>query len=150
MATVPANGEICAFYGLDLTAWAREGLVDILCPYEFGMLDAGAEPLNMDDHCAALRGTQVKCLPFLNTWRDKDPVKVLEKALALTRWPIDGFSVWDGILRSVGFDLALPCLHSPEGIREMIAELRALSPAHHEIVTLDGVHCRKYNFGWNF
>ncbi len=150
MATVPANGAICAFYGLDLAAWASEGLVDILCPYEFGMLDAGPEPLNMDDHCAAVHGTSVKLLPFLNTWRDKDPVKVLDKALALTRWPIDGFSMWDGILRSAGFDKALTALHSAEGIRDMIAELRAGTPVHHDLVMLDGVHHDKYNFGWNF
>jgi len=150
MATVPANGEICAFYGLDLAGWARAGLVDILCPYEFGMLDAGPAPLNLGDHCAAVRGTKAKCLPFLNTWRDNDPVKVLEKALALTGWPIAGFSVWDGILRSLGFDRALTALHSPEGIRELIAELRQSAPVHHEILMLDGVHNGKYSFGWNF
>lgn len=150
MATVPANGVICAFYGLDLAARARDGLVDILCPYEFGMLDAGPEPLNLDDHCAAVRGTAVKLLPFLNTWRDGDPVKVLEKALAMTWWPIAGFSMWDGILRSAGFDKALSALHSAEGIRDLIVALRAEKPVHHDLVMLDGVHSDKYSFGWNF
>ncbi|OGV63157.1 MAG: hypothetical protein A2498_04875 [Lentisphaerae bacterium RIFOXYC12_FULL_60_16] len=150
MATVPANGAICAFYGLDLATWAREGLVDILCPYEFGMLDAGPEPLNMDDHCTAVQGTAVKLLPFLNTFRDRNPIKVLDKALALTRWPIHGFSMWDGILRSAGFDKALTALHSAEGIRDMIAELRTEQPVHHDLIMLDGVHSDKYNFGWNF
>jgi len=70
--------------------------------------------------------------------------------LALTRWPIDGFSMWDGILRSAGFDKTLTALHSPEGIRDLIAALRADRPVHHDLVMLDGVHSDKYSFGWNF
>ncbi|NQU12437.1 hypothetical protein HQ590_16700 [bacterium] len=149
MATVPADRETCAFYGLDLHAWAREGLIDILCPYAFG-LDAGATPVDLDYHCDAVRDTPVKCLPFANTWRDHDAVQFLERALEWTKWPIDGFSFWDGVLRSVGFDRAMTALYSPEAMRERIAELQQSTTVHHELVMLQGVHHRRYNFGWNF
>jgi hypothetical protein len=148
IATVPATRAVCEFYGLDIPTWIREGLIDILCPYEFGQ-DAGALPLEMDFFCQAVNGSPVKLLPFINTWRDSAE-SMLEKALRYHQLPIDGLSVWDA---NSSIDrrrrLAIASLGSTDAIRDAITRIKT-GPAHRHLITYNGVKENKYHFGWNF
>jgi len=146
MAIVPATKDVCDFFGFDIARWVKEGLVDILCPYRWGV-DASDVALEMDFFCAAVRDTRVQLLPFINAVSVKDPVDFLERAIALCKWPIDGLSVWDAILRGPGFYDAFRNLGSLDAMRETIERLKA-GPRHHHVRTLNGVKNDKYHFGW--
>lgn len=148
IATVPATRAACEFFGLDIPAWVREGLIDILCPYEFGF-GPDPLPLEMDFFCEAVKGSEVKLLPFINTWRDSIESS-LEKALSYHQWPIDGLSVWDA---NSSIDrrrwIAFTSLGSEEAIRYAITRIKA-GPTHRPVVTYNGVKENKYHYGWNF
>jgi hypothetical protein len=150
IATVPATRAVCAFYGLDVADWVRGGLVDVLCPYGFG-LDAGEAALEMEFFCRAVEGSGVRLMPFVNTWRDwRRLPTLLDHALELHRWPIHGLSVWDaGHAIQHSAWLAVTSLRSPETIRA--ARDAIVAGAHHRLLrTYDGVVIDRYSFGWNF
>jgi hypothetical protein len=147
IATVPATREVCDFFGLDVAAWVRQDLIDVLCPYPWGW-EAAATPLEMEHFSRVVRGSKVKLLPFINTWRDKDAAVFLEKAIDLCRWPIDGLSVWDAY-RGPDFDKAIRSLGSVDAMRSAAEEIKA-GPAHHMIRMFDGFTLDKYHYGWTY
>ena len=146
MAMVPATRKVCAFFGLDVVNWIKDGLVDILCPYRWGF-DATDTPLEMDFFAEAVAGSDVKLLPFINTWRERTGLPLLEEALRLTAWPIDGLSIWDADSRAPDVHAAMRYLGSPDTIRAGIEALKTL-PRFHTVRTINGFKNDKYHFGW--
>ncbi|MFW6059507.1 MAG: hypothetical protein ACODAQ_04965 [Phycisphaeraceae bacterium] len=146
IATVPATREICGFFGLDPEAWAREGLIDVLCPYRWGW-DAADTPLEMDYFAEAVRGSTVQLLPVINTWRGRDPAALIERALELTAWPVDGFTVWDRFFSGPVFREAIASLHDPEVMRDTLRRLRA-GRRTFTFQSLAGTAEAKYPYGW--
>ncbi|MHB0936890.1 MAG: glycoside hydrolase family 10 protein [Armatimonadota bacterium] len=148
IATVPATRTACEFFGLDIPAWIREGLIDILCPYEFGF-DPTPVPLELDFFCDAAKGSGVLLLPFINTWASTTEA-ILEKAMQYRRWPIDGLSVWDA---NSFVDrrrwIAYRSLGSDDAIRDALARIK-VGPVHRTLITYNGVADNRYHYGWNF
>jgi hypothetical protein len=152
--SVPATKKICDFYGLDITTWIREGLVDLVMPYPFSM-NAGIENIDMEFYCAAAKGSHVKLLPYVNTWRDNDPVAFLKNALRLCDRPIDGLSVWDPFQcvpgwRGTDFREAVRALCSTDAMKNCIERLEKYPPVRHTVRTQHGMKMDKYHFGWNY
>jgi hypothetical protein len=150
MATVPSDRAVCGFYGLDIKTWAKERLVDILCPYRFGFDAAEHRKLDLDFYCRIVKGTGVLLMPHIRTWKDDLPT-MLANALDYTRWPIDGFSVWDASTIDQQSRIAVEGLATKQGIRQAIRTLKR-GPAFRPIISVgpDGALLNKYNFGWNF
>lgn len=148
IATVPATRAICEFYGLDIPTWVSEGLVDVLCPYQFNY-DAGVAKLEMDFFVEAVRGSKITLLPFINTWRDSAE-SMLRYALELMQWPIDGFSVWDAVSSiDRNCQAVFYSLGDRDAMEIALAKLQT-GPTHRQVVEVQGTLVNKYNFGWNF
>lgn len=148
LVSVPATRAACEFYGLDIPTWVKEGLIDILCPYQFGF-DANPVPLEMDFFTQAVQGTGILLLPYINTWRD-NAESMLKYAMTLMAHPIDGFSVWDAVNL---IDRNLQRVYLSLGnLAAMQAALEKIQtgPTHREVIILDGTLHNKYNYGWNF
>jgi hypothetical protein len=60
---VPQTLEECDTWGFDVATYAREGLIDILCPSDFMVLDPHME---LDPFLRFTRGTKVMLLPSLH------------------------------------------------------------------------------------
>ncbi len=87
------------FYGMDLTAWVREGLVDTLMPYtsaEGGgsMADAWANPRDVDFFVNLTRGTRVKMAPNLLP-RQLSPEQYRTRAHGLYERGVEQLFFWD-------------------------------------------------------
>ncbi|NQU10517.1 hypothetical protein HQ590_07000 [bacterium] len=155
--SVPATGKTCDFYGLDIAAWVREDLVDLVLPYPFGM-NAGLENIDLDFYCAAVKNSPAKLLPYVNSWRDNDPVLFLKQALRLCDWPIDGLSVWDPCQlpaapegwRGTDFVQAVGALGSTDAMRDCIERLEQHPPVRHIVRTQHGMKMDKYSYGWTY
>ena len=87
------------FYGLDLKAWLREGLIDTLIPYTsapklFSWATAWENPADVEAWRALVRGTS--CRLALNVMpRDMDGEQYLRRAHALYQLGIDHLAFWD-------------------------------------------------------
>jgi len=148
LVSVPATREICEFYGLDIPTWIAEGLIDILCPYKFG-IDAGAADLEMDFFCQMVQGTSVLLLPYINTWRDTAE-SCLQTAIDLMKYPIGGFSVWDAVsCIDRSRQTVFLSLGDAEAMQAALEKIRA-GATHRYLITQDDTLVNKYHFGWNF
>jgi hypothetical protein len=146
IATVPATREVCEFFGLDVAAWIQEGLIDVLCPYRWGF-GAADTPLEMAWFASLTRGTPVKLVPFVNTWRTKTPIPLLETALELMAHPLDGLSVWDGTSRAWDFREAIATFGDRAAMTALLAELRA-GLVRQPVTAINGLQTDRYHFGW--
>lgn len=145
---VHANEEICWYYGLDIKTWIKEGLIDILCPYTWGIEGEPAE-IDMNFFAQCVKGSNVKLLPFLgSTYNDKNPANFLKRALEITRYPIDGFSFWDGVDHRIDpmFHMIIESLISKETMLEAIEKLENW-PGCRTVITLQGTKVNKHNYG---
>jgi hypothetical protein len=149
MVTVPSDRPVCEFFGLDIPGWIREGLIDILCPYRFGF-DADYRKLDLNFFCRAVKGTNVLLLPHVRTWSD-NLSQMMANALNYSRYPIDGFSVWDAGTTDPVSRACTEGLATKQGIREAIRRLKK-GPHHRPIIMAnqDGTLMNKYHFGWTF
>jgi hypothetical protein len=148
MAVVHSDRKACLFYGLDVEAWVKEGLVDILCPYTWGI---EARPTEIDTGYFAdvVKGSNVKLLPFLGSlYDDKNPVNILGRALQMCEYPIDGFSFWDGVDNRTNplFQRVISSLISKDEIRRAMNDLKTW-PKHYPVLTQDGTKVNKHHFG---
>lgn len=152
--SAPATGKTCGFYGLDIAAWIREELVDMVMPYPFS-INAGFEDIDMEFYCAAVKGTHVKLLPYVNTWRNNEPVAFLKTALRLCERPIDGFSIWNPYQfvpgwRGTDAVQAFGALGSTDAMRDCIERLEKQPPVRHTVRTQQGMKMDRYNYGWTY
>ena len=108
-------------------------------------------PLDLDFFCDRVKGTPVRLLPHVRTWKD-DVRTMLANAERYTAWPIDGFSVWDGVPRMIDpvWRTAMEGLTSLAGIRNA-ADTIARGPHHRPLISAgsDGALLTKYSWGWN-
>ena len=151
MVTVPATQAVCDFYGLDIETWIREGLIDSLCPYRFGFVSEDHLALDLDFFCERVKDSPVLLLPHVRTWKD-DVKTMLANAERYAAWPIDGFSVWDGVPRMIDpvWRTAIAGLRSQVGVRAA-ADAIAQGPQHRQVIASgsDGALLNKYSCGWN-
>ena len=151
MVTVPATQAVCDFYGLDVNTWIREGLIDTLCPYRFGFVAEDHMALDLDFFCGLVKNSPVKLLPHVRTWKD-NVTTMLANAERYAAWPIDGFSVWDGVPRMIDpvWRAAMEGLASRTGIRDATGTI-AREPHHRSLISVgnDGTLLNKYAWGWN-
>jgi len=155
--SVPATGKTCDFYGLDIAAWVRDDLIDMVMPYPFG-IDASAEDIEMEFYCAAVKNSKVKLLPYVNSWRDNNPAAFLKKALRLCDWPIDGLSIWDPCQlpaspegwRGTDFVQAVGALGSKNAMRDCLQRLEKEMPVRHTVRTQHRMKMDKYSHGWTY
>lgn len=151
MVTVPATQAVCDFYGLDVSTWIQEGLIDSLCPYRFGFVSEDHRALDLDFFCGLVKNTHVLLLPHVRTWAD-DVKTLLANAERYAGWPVDGFSLWDGVPRLIDpvWRTAMEGLGSRAGIRDAACEI-ARGPHHRPVRSVgnDGALLGKYPWGWN-
>ncbi|MGC9065621.1 MAG: hypothetical protein ACP5JO_03200 [Candidatus Ratteibacteria bacterium] len=148
VAIVHANEDACSYYGLDIKTWVKEGLVDILCPYTW-TFEGSPEEIDMDFFVEAVKGSNVKLMPFLGSmYNDNNPLNFLQRALAMTKYSIDGFSFWDGVDHRVDpmFHMIIEALVSKQSIKEAIDRLHNW-PKCRILVTLQGTKINKHNYG---
>lgn len=155
VALVLAQPAINRHYAMDCEAWAREGLVQTLVPYPYGMT-AVPTPIQIPEWKDVVRNTATKLCPILNrmTYEPagifETPPAMLERAGQWLKEGVDGFSFWDmdhylsmPAFRRMGYHLA-----SKEG-RERLREIITRGPVLHEINTMDGLAVDRYPPGWN-
>ncbi len=148
LAIVHANEEVCSYYGLDIKTWIKEGLVDILCPYTWGFEGEPAD-IDIEYFVNAVKGSNVKLLPFLGAiFNDRNPLGFLQRALHLSKYPIDGFSFWDGVDIRVDpmFHMVIEHLVNKDSIKEAIEKLEKW-PFCRVLRTLQGTKINKHNYG---
>ncbi|MCX7705701.1 MAG: hypothetical protein N2115_05530 [bacterium] len=148
VAIVHANEDVCWYYGLDIRTWIKEGLIDILCPYTWGIEGEPVE-IDMNFFTQCVKGSCVKLLPFLGSlYNDKNPVNILKRALKMTKYPIDGFSFWDGVDNRIDpmFHMIIESLGSKESILEAMEKLKNW-PDSRVVITLQGTKVNKHNYG---
>lgn len=148
LAIVHANEEICLYYGLDIKTWIDEKLIDILCPYTWGY---EGEPVEIDiKYFSELtKNTGVKLLPFLGSlYNEKDPVSYLQRALNFSKYPIDGFSFWDGVDNRIDpiFQTVIESLISEDAMKEAVEKIRNWDK-YRVVITLQGTKVNKHNYG---
>ncbi|MCM8759624.1 MAG: hypothetical protein NC906_07650 [Candidatus Omnitrophica bacterium] len=148
VAIVHANEKVCWYYGLDVRTWIKEGLIDILCPYTWGIEGVPAE-IDMNFFADAVKGSNVKLLPFLGSmYNDKNPENFLKRALDMTDYSIDGFSFWDGVDTRIDpmFHMIIESLTSRETILEALEKVKNW-PDCRIVITLQGTKVNKHNYG---
>lgn len=64
-ARVPQTVEECRLLGYDVKTWARDNLVDYLCPSDFFHTDFN---IRMEDFAAIAKGTRCKLYPSIHPW----------------------------------------------------------------------------------
>ncbi|OQB73479.1 MAG: hypothetical protein BWX89_00943 [candidate division TA06 bacterium ADurb.Bin131] len=148
LAIVHANEDVCSYYGLDIKNWIKEDLIDILCPYTWGF---EGEPANIDIEyfAKAVKKTNVKLMPFLGSmYNDKNPVEFLQRALSMSKYPVDGFSFWDGVDNRIDpmFHMVIEHLISKQSIKDAIEKLEKW-PSCRILKTLQGTKINKHNYG---
>ena len=92
------NQEWNLGYGIDVGAWGRRQLVDIVVPYPRG-IEQDADPMSdgVAEMAAALEGTDVQLLPSLGSYADHRMTvrQLCARADAFYRAGATGLSRWD-------------------------------------------------------
>jgi hypothetical protein len=142
-------------YGMDCRGWAREGLVQVFCPYPYGRT-AVKRAVKVPPWTAALRGTNALLCPVLNRMtyapagQPETPRMILDRAERWLKEGADGFAVWDldsnmvkPLYRRFACEIA-----SAAGRRRLRAVFRRW-PRRQVINVLDGITVDRYHPGWN-
>ena len=111
-AFVGAYPEWDAQYGIDVAAWAKEGLLDAVLLYPHGLehpvSPIPTEKTRVDLYVEALRGTGVPVIPSLGSWTDRkiSAAAYRQRAHAFYRAGAAGLTRWDTDtwLANVGLD----------------------------------------------
>jgi len=150
IAVLPlATPEINRFYGMDCETWAREGLVQMLCPYPYG-LTAKYAAIEIPAWREVVADTSTLLCPIVNRAPDASGLALLERTEQWLREGVDGLSFWD-----LDSSLALPetrrfayNIASAEG-RDRLREIYATSPVRYAFKSMDGLAVDRYHPGWN-
>jgi len=156
IAAIPlALPEINRHYAMDCSAWAKEGLVQMLCPYPYGYT-ATAEAVKVPEWVEVVKGTGTRLCPILNrmTYEPagivEDLPMFLDRAEQWLREGADGFAVWDldsavasPVYRRLAYHVA-----SGEGRRRLHEMLDSPWPIRYALKSLDGIRVDRYHPGW--
>jgi uncharacterized lipoprotein YddW (UPF0748 family) len=150
-----ATPGINRHFAMDCDVWAREGLVDVFCPYPYGMT-ATPTLIEVSEWLTELRGTKAKLCPILNrmTYEPagifETPKAMLDRAEQWLKEGVSGFSFWDldGYIAQPAFRRFAYNLGSKEG-RARLRQFVEAGPVHHELKTFDGLAVDRYHPGWN-
>ncbi|NOY82407.1 MAG: hypothetical protein GXP31_15515 [Kiritimatiellaeota bacterium] len=82
-------------FGLDVAAWCRDGLVDVLCPYA-GAGGARTRAYDMAFFKRVCAPNKVRVYPTFVAWQLSNMEKMVKDALRLYAAGADGLSFWDG------------------------------------------------------
>ena len=155
VALTLATPGINRHFGMDCDVWARENLVDVICPYPYGMT---AKPtlIEVKEWVTELRGSDTKLCPILNrmTYEPagifETPKAMLDRAEEWLGLGVDGFSFWDldGYVAQPAFRRFAYNLGSKEG-RARLRQYIEAGPVYHELKTFDGLAVDRYHPGWN-
>lgn len=148
LVIVHADEDVCWYYGLDVKTWIKEELIDILCPYTWG-IEGQPKEIDIRFFSEIVKGTNIKLLPFLGSlYNDKNPAGFLQRALKMAEYYIDGFSFWDGVDHRVDpmFHMVIEHLVSKKSIQEAIEKLEKW-PFCRILETLQGTKVNKHNYG---
>lgn len=135
---VGASPDWDAQYGIDVTAWAKEGLLDAVLLYPHGVenpinpIDAGK--IRVDIYGKSLRGTGIPVIPSLGSWIDHkiSVAAYRQRALKFYQDGAAGLTRWDteAWMANLGFDnpetLALWCDYYMPPQDNVITELSGL------------------------
>jgi len=155
VALVLATPEINRHFGMDCDVWAKEGLVDTLVPYPYG-LTAVPTPIEIQDWLKVTRATAVQLIPILNrmTYEPagifETPLGLLDRAEQWLNAGVDGFSFWDldGFISLPAFRRMAYNLGSREG-RTRLRQIVQAGQTKYDLKTLDGLAVDRYHPGWN-
>lgn len=86
-----------AKFGLDIKAWAHEGLVDQVASawFAYHTSGLGAGKSDVAYYADAVKGTDTQYYPFIIGWKMNTPQDYLEKISEMYRDGADGIVVWD-------------------------------------------------------
>jgi len=155
VALTLAQPSINKHFAMDCDTWAKEGLVDVLCPYPYGMT-AVPTLINAPDWVPVVRGTNTKLCPILNrmTYEPagifETPKAMLDRAEQWLKDGVDGFSFWDldGYIAQPAFRRFAYNLGSKEG-RARLRQFVEAGPIYHNLKMVDGLVVDRYHPGWN-
>lgn len=150
-----ATPEINRFFAMDCEVWAREGLVDIFCPYPYGYT-ATPTAIDVPAWAETVKDTNTQVLPILNRMT-YEPAGIVEMPLTFVdrahKWLAEGahgFSYWDmdafqqsPVPRRIAYNIA-----SAEG-RRRLREIFEAGPIRHQFLSIDGLRVDRYHPGWN-
>lgn len=150
-----AQPKINQHFAMDCETWAKEGLVDVFCPYPYGY-DATPTPIDVLEWARLLKGTRAKLCPILNrmTYEPagaiETPIKLLDRAEQWLSEGAHGLSIWDldtnmihPLYRRLAYNLA-----SKDG-RARLREIFAKGVTRYAFKTMDGLAVDRYQPGWN-
>jgi hypothetical protein len=91
------------FYGMDVRAWIRDGLVDWIIPYQSGAdllssRDSFTDPRDVAPLVGLARGSGCKIAPNIMP-RELGPATYMQRAAGLYEQGVDGLYLWDGYSR---------------------------------------------------
>ena len=155
VALVLAQPKINRHFAMDCDVWAKEGLVQVLCPYPYGYTAVPTQ-IDVSEWAPVVQGTQTKLCPTLNrmTYEPagifETPVGLLDRAEQWLKEGAHGFMVWDmdsalslPTFRGIGYHIG-----SKEG-RARFREIAAKGALMHELKSFDGLAVDRYHPGWN-
>jgi uncharacterized lipoprotein YddW (UPF0748 family) len=155
VAMTLAQPVINRHFAMDCDIWAKEGLVDVICPYPYGYKPE-ATMIQVTEWVEAVRGTKAKLCPILNrmTYEPagiyETPKAMLDRAEQWLREGVDGFSFWDmdHYIAQPSFRRFAYNLGSKEG-RARLRQFVETGPILHELKAVDGLVLDRYHPGWN-
>jgi len=152
--TLMNRPRTCAYFGLDVPAMVKEGLVDLLVPFPSHYLpdhmgESRVTPETVAEFAAITRGTSVRLYPAIyRGWADDLPIE--ERAAALYEAGADGLQVFQTGVRGHGskqFDAVhrrlghIDELHAaPTWWREAARAVRIKTVAGFRLDRLRGLH----------
>lgn len=147
--------EINRHYAMDCETWAREGIVQMIIPYPYGLV-AKPKMIEVPKWTAILKGTKTKLCPILNrmTYEPagiiETPTALLDRAEKFLADGANGISVWDldGNMVAPMYRQFAYHLGSKAG-RSHLRKLFASEPIRYPLKTLDGITVDRYHPGWN-
>lgn len=155
VALVLAQPGINRHFGMDCDTWAREGLVEVLCPYPYGMTATPAQ-IHVPEWVEVVRGTKTQLCPTINrmTYEPsgifETPLGLIDRAEQWLKEGVHGFMVWDmdsafslPTFRGIGYYIG-----SKEG-RARFRSIAERGPIVHELKEFDGLTVDRYHPGWN-
>lgn len=155
IAITLAQPKINQHFAMDCETWAREGLVDVFCPYPYGY-DATPAPIDALEWGRLVKGTKAQVCPVINRVsvepgaNNTMPKALLQQAEQWISEGVHGIAVWD-----LDHKLSLPAFRhfahhvaSKDG-RARLKEIFASFPTRYLLRSIDHITVDRYHPGWN-
>lgn len=150
-----AQPKINQHFAFDCETWAREGLVDVFCPYPYGY-DATPTQIDVLEWARLVKGSKTQLCPIMNRMT-YEPAGIIETPQALLaraeQWISEGahgLSVWD-----LDHNLSLPtyrqlaCHIASKDGRARLRRIFESFPTRYTLKSIDGIAVDRYHPGWN-